>query len=184
MGSWDELAELLSNLTREDRDLFSRHAALDLPSEPESATAVLRAYAAENPDATPSGLLATTASQAGFAGERGLARRMGAAALEFAGTNEERQLAHVSLAQVHFRDRREEEELAAFERHCRAAVELGHAGTFCYERLATLYEYRGEIESAISVCRRAVEALGGAGDHRSVGRFEGRLERLSAKKDP
>lgn len=184
MGSWEELAGFLASLPQEDLDRFSRHAALELSAEPEKTDATLRVYTDENPDATPSGLLASTASQAGFAGEEDFARRMGNAALEFAGTDEERQLAHVSLAQVHFRNRREGEELAAFVRHCRAAVELGHAGTFCYERLATLYEYRGEIEDAISVCRRAVEALGGVGDHRSAERFGGRLERLYTKKEP
>lgn len=183
-GSWDDLTEYLAALPHEDLDRFSRQAALGLHPNRESVAATLRAYADENSDATPSGFLASTASQAGFAGEEDFARRMGNAALEFAGTDEERQLAHVSLAQIHFRNRREEEELAAFERHCRAAVELGHAGTFCYERLATLYEYRGEIEDAISVCRRAVEALGGVGDHRSAERFWGRLERLYTKKEP
>ncbi len=184
MSSWEELAEFLTSLPPEDLDRFSRHAALELSAEPKTADATLRAYADENPDATPSVLLSSTASQAGFAGEEGFARRMGSAALELAETDEERQLAHVSLAQVHFRNRREEEELAAFERHCRAAVELGHAGTFCYERLATLYEYRGEIEDAISVCLRAVEALGGVGDRRSAERFGGRLERLYTKSSP
>ena len=93
---------------------------------------------------------------------------MGAAALEFAETPEERQLAHVCLALAHFQDRREEADLRAFEKHCRAAVDLGHAGTFCYERLAALYEYRGDREEAASICRHAVEVLeGGPG---SLGR--------------
>ena len=184
MSSWEELARFLASLSQEDLDRFSRHAALDVPADPETAVAALRAYVDENPDTTPSVLLASTASQASFAGEGDFARRMGAVSLEFAETDDERQLAHVSLAQVHFKNRREEEELAAFERHCRAAVDLGHAGTFCYERLATLYEYRGEIEDAIVICRRAVEALGGAEDYRSAGRFEGRLERLYTKRDP
>ncbi len=183
MGNWDELAGYLVALPQEDLDRFSRHAALDLQADSEAVVAILRAYANENPDTTPSVLLASTASQAGFAGDGDFARRIGGAALEFAETDEERQLAHVSLAQVHFKNRREEEELAAFERHCCAAVDLGHAGTFCYERLATLYEYRGEIESAISICSRAVETLGGTGDHRSSGRFEKRLERLFTRKD-
>ena len=109
--------------------------------------------------------------------QSGNARAVGAAALEAAESLEERQLAHVCLARIHFQDRREREELEAFEEHCRAAVRLGHAGTFCYERLATLYEYRGQLDEAERVCRLAVEALREE-DPRSIGKFEKRLRRL------
>lgn len=72
--------------------------------------------------------------------------------------------------------------MEAFVAHCRAAVDLGPSGTFCYERLAVLYEYRGDLDGAIEICRRAVEALSGAGDARSAERFQGRPDRLSAKR--
>ena len=78
----------------------------------------------------------------------------------------------------HFQNRREEADLLAFEKHCRAAVDLGHAGTFCYERLAALYEYRGDREEATKMCRRAVEVLEASGDARSAERFKRRLQRL------
>jgi tetratricopeptide (TPR) repeat protein len=179
VGGWETLASFLSALPEEDRARFSRYAALDLPDEPEALTATLRAYAAENPAATASGLLATTGAQAGFSRDLDLARSLGAAALEFAESPQERQLAHVCLAQAHFQNRREEEDLLAFEEHCRAAIDLGHAGTFCYERLAALYEYRGDREEAAEVCRRAVGALEAAGDARSAERFRRRLRLLS-----
>jgi hypothetical protein len=171
VGGWETLASFLSALPEEDRARFSRYAALDLPDEPEALTATLRAYAAENPAATASGLLATTGAQAGFSRDLDLARSLGAAALEFAESPQERQLAHVCLAQAHFQNRREEEDLLAFEEHCRAAIDLGHAGTFCYER--------GDWEEAAKVCRRAVEVLEVAGDARSAERFRRRLRRLS-----
>jgi Tfp pilus assembly protein PilF len=103
---------------------------------------------------------------------------MGSAAIDLAATPAERQLAHVCLAQAYFRDRREEASLRAFEEHCRAAIDLGHAGTFCYERLAVLYEYRGDVEEAARVCRRAIETLETSGDVRSAERFRRRLGRL------
>ncbi|CAN5156373.1 hypothetical protein BH24ACT19_BH24ACT19_05060 [soil metagenome] len=109
-----------------------------------------------------------------------LARILGRAALDLAGGTEDLQLAHVSLAQTHFRNRRDEVELARFVEHCRAAIHAGHAGTFCYERLAVLYEYRGEREEAASVCRRAVEVLEAAGDPLSAARFRKRLGRLES----
>ena len=141
---------------------------MDLPDDPDNVPATLWAYASENPAAIASGLLVTTGGQAGLARGLGSACAVGAAALEFAETPEERQLAHVCLALSHFHDRREEADLLAFEKHCRAAVDLGHAGTFCYERLAALYEYRGDREEAASICRHAVEVLeGGPG---SLGR--------------
>jgi hypothetical protein len=58
-------------------------------------------------------------------------------------------------------------------------VDLRHAGTFCYERLAALYEYRGDREETAGVCRRAVEVLEASGDARSAERFRRRLQRLS-----
>jgi Tfp pilus assembly protein PilF len=106
---------------------------------------------------------------------------LGHAALDLAEGPEDLQLAHVSLAQTHFQNRRDEADLAAFVEHCRAAIEADHAGSFCYERLAVLYEYRGEIEEAVKICRRAVEVLEAAGDPRSAARFRKRLDRLSRK---
>jgi tetratricopeptide (TPR) repeat protein len=182
VDSWEDLATFLAALSGEDRARFSRYAAVEVPEEPHAVSAALRAYAAENPAATASGLLATTGARAGSAAsDLGFARAMAAAALRLAETPEERQLAHVCLAQVHFQNRREEADLLAFEEHCRAAIDLGHTGTFCYERLATLYEYRGDLEEAARVCRRAVEVLEGAGDPRSAGRFQRRLGRLLEK---
>lgn len=180
-GGWSELAGYLSSLGGEDRERFSRYAGLDLPASPENEEAVselLESYAKSNPADTPAGLLATTGAQAGFAGDAAFALRLGRASLELAATDEDRALAHVSLAQTHFQGRRDEEELALFEHHCRAAIEDGHSGTFCYERLATLYEYRGWLDEAESVCRRAVEVLGRE-DPRSVGKFQKRLDRIS-----
>jgi hypothetical protein len=180
-GGWSELAGYLSSLGGDDRERFSRYAGLDLPASPENEEAVselLESYAKSNPADTPAGLLATTGSQAGFAGDAAFALRLGRASLELAETAEDRALAHVSLAQTHFQGRRDEEELALFEHHCRAAIEDGHSGTFCYERLATLYEYRGWLDEAESVCRRAVEVLGRE-DPRSVGKFQKRLDRIS-----
>ena len=179
MGSWEDVAALLASLPGEDRALFTRYAAVEVPEEPHAVSATLRTYAAQNPAATASGLLATTGARAGSEGDLGFARAMGAAALELAETREERQLAHVCLAQIHFQNRREEEDLLAFQEHCRAAIDLGHGGTFCYERLAALYEYRGDLEEAARVCRRAVEALESSGDPRSAERFRRRLRRLS-----
>ncbi len=180
MGSWEALALFLAALPEEDRARFSRYAALDLPEgPPEALSATLMAYAAHNPAATASGLLATTGARAAFSRDLDLARSLGAAALELAETPEECELAHVCLAQAHFQNRREEEDLLAFEEHCRAAIDLGHAGTFCYERLAALYEYRGDREEAAEVCRRAAEVLEATGDARSAERFKRRLERLS-----
>lgn len=181
MSSWRELAAFLASLSPEELARFSAHAALDLPRDEEETAAALEAYAEENPGATPSALLATTGARAGFSRDFELARKVGSAALELAETDEERQLAHVSLAQIHFQNRRDERELASFEEHCRAAVELGHAGTFCYERLAALYEYRREISEAVRICRRAVETLQSAGDSRSAEKFEKRLKRLENK---
>jgi hypothetical protein len=177
VGSWEALASFLIALPEEDRARFSRYAALDLPEDPAALTAKLRAYAAQN--LTASDLLATTGTRAALSRDLDLARSLGAAALELAETPEERELAHVCLAQAHFQNRREEEDLLAFEEHCRAAIDLGHAGTFCYERLAVLYEYRGNREEAAEVCRRAVEALEAAEDARSAERFRRRLQRLS-----
>jgi hypothetical protein len=177
VGSWEALASFLAALPEEDRARFSRYAALDLPEDPAALTATLMAYAAQN--LTASDLLATTGTRAAFSRDLDLARSLGAAALELAETPEERELAHVCLAQAHFQNRREQEDLLAFEEHCRAAIDLGHAGTFCYERLAALYEYRGDRKEAAEVCRRAVEALEAAGDARSAERFRRRLQHLS-----
>jgi hypothetical protein len=181
VGSWEDLATFLAALPAEDLALFSRYAAVEVPEEPHAVSATLRTYAAQNPAATASGLLATTGARAGSVRDLGFARAMGAAALELAETPEERQLAHVCLAQIHFQNRREEADLLAFEEHCRAAIGLGHGGTFCYERLAALYEYRGDLEEAAKICRRAVEALESSGDPRSAERFRRRLQRLSEK---
>jgi len=180
-AGWDELAALLSTLAPEDLSRFLRYASLDVSGGPEDISRTLQAHASRNPEATPSMLLATTGSQAAFARDLDFAREMGMASLNLAETPEEEQLAHVCLAQAHFQNRRDEESLAAFVEHCRAAIDLGHAGTFCYERLAALYEYRGDLEEAAGISRRAVETLGAAGDTRSAARFEKRLGRLTGK---
>lgn len=176
-----ELARLLAALPEEDRARFSRYAALELPEDPEAVSAAFESYAAENPGTNPVELVALTGARAGSARDLDFARRVGAAALEAATTPEERQLAHVCLARTHFQNRREEPDLQAFVEHCHAAVDLGHAGTFCYERLAALYEYRGEIDRAIEICRRAMRVLEEAGDTRSAGAFQKRLDRLARK---
>ncbi len=178
---WAELATFLASLPDEDRARVFSYAALVLPDDEEGIVAVLSVYAAGNPTVTPSALLATTGAGAGAGGDFDLARTLGRAALDLAKEPEDRQLAHVSLAQTHFRNRRDEADLAGFIEHCRAAVRAGHAGTFCYERLAVLYEYRGETEEAAEISRRAVEVLEAAGDPRSADRFRKRLDRLLRK---
>ncbi len=181
MSGWENLASFLASLDDEDLARFSAHAALDLSEG--SVEGILRTLRAHDADAgggaSPSSLLATTSAQAGAAGAGEFAITLGRAALDLADTPEDLGLAHVCLAQTHFRNRRDGEELKRFVEHCRAAVSAGHAGTFCYERLAVLYEYRGETDEAAEVCRRAVEVLGTAGDDRSAARFRKRLERLS-----
>ncbi len=180
MSDWETLASFLVALDGEARERFSFHADLDLPEESlEGILRTLLTYAAVDRDASPSSLLATTGMQAGAAGEGELAVTLGRAALEMAEGSEDSGLAHVCLAQTHFRNRRDPEELSLFVEQCRAAISAGHAGTFCYERLAVLYEYRGETGEAAKVCRRAVEVLGEAGDERSAARFRKRLARLS-----
>ena len=180
MSDWENMASFLAALEDEDRERFSTYAALDLPDgDAESILRTLHAYADASEDASPSSLLATTGAQAGAAGEVGLAVTLGRAALELARTPEDLGLAHVCLAQTHFRRRGDAEELARFVEHCKKAVAAGHAGTFCYERLAVLYEYRGERGEAAEICRLAVEALSAAGDDRSATRFRKRLERLA-----
>lgn len=179
--SWNELAAFLALLPDEDRVRVSSYTALGLPDNAEGIAAVLSAYAAENPLTTPSMLLATAGAQAGARGDLELAHSLGRAALELAEGAEDLQLAHVSLAQAYFKNRRDEANLEAFVEHCWEAIRAGHAGTFCYERLAALYEYRGEKEEAIKVCRRAVETLEAVEDFRSSARFQKRLERLVRK---
>jgi len=183
LSVWDDLAGYVASLPPEGQASFSRHAGLDLTGGREAAAGVLLAYAEKNPGVSPSSFLSSVCSQAAFVRDTELARRTGEAALQLAETDEERQLAHVALAQLHFQNRREEGELEAFVEHCLEAVRLGHAGTFCYERLATLYEYRGQTEEAREISRRAVEVLEAAGDVRSAERFRRRLERLSARQD-
>ncbi len=178
---WAKLATFLASLPREDRARVFSYAALDLPEDEESIVAVLSVYSVENPTVTPSALLAVTGAGTGAGGDFDLARTLGRVALDLAEEPEDRQLAHVSLAQTHFRNRRDEADLAGFIEHCRAAVCTGHAGTFCYERLAVLYEYRGEREEAAEISRRAVEVLEAAGDSRSADRFRKRLDRLLRK---
>jgi tetratricopeptide (TPR) repeat protein len=179
VGSWDELAAFLASLPDEDRARVSSYAALALPDDAEGIAAVLSTYAVENPLATPSALLATTGALAGASSDLNLARALGRTALDLAEGTEDLQLAHVSLAQTHFRNRRDEADLAGFIEHCLAAIRAGHAGSFCYERLAVLYEYRGEREEAAEICRRAVEVLEASGDFRSATSFRKRLDRLS-----
>ncbi|HET7479808.1 MAG TPA: hypothetical protein VFJ72_09890 [Rubrobacteraceae bacterium] len=182
MSEWQTLTALIAGLSRQDRMLLSRFKALELPEDPDAAAEALRVHERLSPGATPSMLLATAGSQAALAGEEAFARRIGEAALDLAEDSEERRISHVCLAQIYFRHRREEAALEEFVAHCRAAVDLGHTGTFCYERHAALYEYRGDLDGAIEVCSRAVEALSGAGDARSAGRFRRRIDRLSAKR--
>jgi tetratricopeptide (TPR) repeat protein len=179
VGRWDELAAFLASLPHEDRTRVSSYAALGLPDDTEGIAAVLSTYAVENPSATPSALLATTGALAGASSDLDLACSLGRAALHFAEGTEDLQLAHVLLAQTYFRNRRNEADLAGFIEHCRAAIRAGHAGSFCYERLAVLYEYRGEREEAAEICRRAVEVLDASGDFRSAASFRKRLDRLS-----
>ena len=178
---WDTLATFIASLPDEDRARASSYAILDLPADVEGIAAVLLAYAAENPSATPAALLATTGARAGTSGDLALARALGRAALDLAEGSEDLQLAHVFLAQTYFKNRRDEADLARFIEHCQAAIRAGHAGTFCYERLAALYEYRGENEAAARICRRAVEVLEEAGDSRSAASFRKRLGRISRK---
>lgn len=180
MSDWETLASFLAALDKDDRERFAVYAGLDLTEEGlEGILRVLLAHADRSEDASPSSLLATTGAQAGAAGEGDFAVTVGRAALDLASTPDDLGLAHVCLAQTHFRRRRDAEELAHFVEHCRAAIAGGHAGTFCYERLAVLYEYRGETDAAAEVCRRAVEVLSAAGDDRSAVRFRKRLERFS-----
>jgi tetratricopeptide (TPR) repeat protein len=178
---WDELAAFLASLPDEDRARASSYGALGLPDDAEGIALVLSAYAAENPSVSPTVLLATTGARAGTSGDLDLARTLGRAALSLAKEPEDLQIAHVSLAQTHFQNRRDEADLAGFVEHCRAAIEAGHAGSFCYERLAVLYEYRGEKEEAAKICRRAVEVLEASGDARLAARFRKRLDRLSKR---
>ncbi len=176
---WDNLASFLASLPEEDRARASSYGAFYLPAEAEGIATVLSTYAAENPSVSPAALLATMGAQAGAGGDLALARALGRAALDLAEGPEDLQLAHVFLAQTHFKNRRDEADLAGFVEHCQAAIRAGHAGTFCYERLAALYEYRGEKQEAMRICRRAVEVLQAAGDSRSAARFQKRLDRLS-----
>ncbi len=178
-SSWDALAAFLASLPDEERARVSFYAALGLPDDVQGIASVLRAYVSENPALTPSSLLAATGARMGAAGDSELARTLGRAALDLAEGPSDLQIAHASLAQTHFKNRRYEAELAAFVEHCRAAIRAGHTGTFCYERLAVLYEYRGEKEEAMEICRHAVEVLEAVGDHRSAMSFRKRLERLS-----
>lgn len=180
-SGWDELVAFLASLPEGDRARVSSYAALDLPDDTEGIATVLSAYATGNPSVTPATLLATTGALAGAGGDLALARALGSVALDLAEGPEDLQLAHVSLAQTHFRNRRDEADLAGFIEHCQAAIRAGHAGSFCYERLAALYEYRGEKEEAAKICRRAVEVLEATGDPRSAARFRKRLDRLSRK---
>src|SRR5215217_4397042 len=152
--SWNELATFLASLPDEDRARVSSYGALSLPADTEGIATVLLAYAVENPSMTPAALLATTGARAGVSGDLDFARALGRAALELAERSEDLQLAHVSLAQTHFRNRRDGTDLAGFVEHCQAAIRMGHTGTFCYERLAALYEYRGEKEEAVRICHR------------------------------
>jgi hypothetical protein len=180
--SWGRLARFLLGLSGEERARLSRYGGLGLPEgeDPEGVEEVLRAHGRET-GATPSGLLATLASGAAYSRDTGLALHTGRAALELAESAEDRQLAHVCLAQAHFQNRRDPRELEGFVEHCRAAVDLGHAGTFCYERLAALYEYRQDLRAAAEISRRAAEVLEASGDALSAARFRKRLRRLSRK---
>jgi hypothetical protein len=182
MTGWSEFADFLAALDPEDRARISRYAFLELPEDAQGICNTLETYASENPRTTPSQLVSTAISQAVTARDLEFARDLGPVALETAASTDDTQLAHVAIAQTHFQNRRDPAELEGFERHCRAAIDAGHSGTFCYERLAVLYEYRGDLEEAASITRRAVEALRNAGDERSATRFEKRLQRLARKR--
>jgi hypothetical protein len=178
---WSAVGGFLAGLSIEERARVGRYSAVDLPEDAEGIGRTLRAMAEGRPEATPALFLATTGAQAGAAGDLDLGLVVGRAALDLAASEEDLRVAHVSLAQTYFRNRREEEHLEAFVGHCREAVRLGHAGTFCYERLAVLHEFRGEKDAAREVCRRAVEALEADGDARSAARFRKRLQRLESR---
>ena len=121
MSDWEILASFLADLPDEDRERFSAHAALDLPEgNTEDIFRHLQTYAGASPGATPSSLLATTGAQAGATGDRSLALTLGRAALDLADNPGDLGLAHVCLAQTHFRNRGDREELASFVEHCRA----------------------------------------------------------------
>lgn len=169
-----DMQELLGSLSPQERRLTTHYAGFDLEDDD------IEGFRRER-GISESELLSATASQAAFGGDEALAQRLGQAALELAAADAERQLAHISLAQLHYRNRRDPQELESFEHHCRRAIELGHEGTFCYERLAVLYEYRGDIDAAKRICEKAVEALEGARDARSARRFRERLGRLEKR---
>jgi tetratricopeptide (TPR) repeat protein len=179
MSSWSELAEFIAALDAEDRAKVGRYAFLELPENAGEIELLLSAP--ENPAATPAQFVSNVISQAASARDLDLARKLGPVALDAAETPGDLQLAHASLAQAYFQNRRDPESAKSFEKHCRAAIEAGHAGTFCYERLAALYEYRGDLEEALRISHRAAEVLRAAGDERSAARFEKRAERLSRK---
>lgn len=176
----EEVAAFLASFPEEERVRLGRYMNLELPGDTQGIARVLGAYGEENTEATLAELLAITGAQAAFAGDEDLGLRISSAALELSETDGEKQLAHVSLAQIHHRNRRDPQELERFESHCLEAIRLGHSGTFCYERLAVLYEYRGEKEEAARICRRAIEVLEEAGDTRSAQKFQKRLGRISS----
>ncbi|AHY46028.1 Hypothetical Protein RradSPS_0745 [Rubrobacter radiotolerans] len=178
-GRWREAADFVASLGAEDQEALGREIGTPVPEDPEEALEVLRLIGGE--DSTPSDALALAGVRVATSGERELSRRLGQAAAELAQTPEERQLAHACLAQSAFKFRKDPQSLADFERHCREAMDLGHAGTFCYERLAVLYEYRGETEEAIEVCRRAERVLAAAGDPRSAESFRERAEKIARR---
>jgi hypothetical protein len=167
--NWDGLATFLVSLSNEGRARFSCYTAVNLPAGVEGISAVLSAYAAENPTATPSTLLATTGAWAGTSGDLVLARPY----LMSCGSRPRRRARRPSVCPRLARADPSSELSQrggshGFVRHCRAAIEDGHARSFCYERMAVLYEHRAEKKEVAKPCRRAIEILEAAGDRRSA----------------
>jgi hypothetical protein len=129
--NWDGLATFLVSLSNEGRARFSCYTAVNLPAGVEGISAVLSAYAAENPTATPSTLLATTGAWAGTSGDLVLARPY----LMSCGSRPRRRARRPSACSRLARADPSSELSQrggshGFVRHCRAAIEDGHARSF------------------------------------------------------
>ncbi|WP_119068973.1 hypothetical protein [Rubrobacter indicoceani] len=180
---WRDLAHYLSALAAGERESVSAQTGWRLSEDPEETLRMLAATL-DLLDGAASDFAALAGVRLALeGGDRGLATKLGEVAVQLAGSVGERQLAHACLAQSAFRFRKDPESLAAFERHCEAAIALEHAGTFCYERLAVLYEYRGETESAVEVCEKAAAALSASGDGRSAERFRKKAQAIRNRKN-
>lgn len=180
--AWRDLIAHLSALDAEDRETLSRHTGTAISEDPDATEKALRGSGTT--DGSPAEFIALVGLRVGLEdADRGLATRLGGVSVQLSVSVGERQLAHACLAQTAFKFRKDPRSLAVFEEHCSEAMALGHAGTFCYERLSVLYEYRGEVGRAIEVCRRAEAALSGAGDTRSAGRFREKAESIGRRSD-